>query len=548
MVRPHTQLHPSQTPAALRPAATVLLLRDGSEGLQVLMTRRSMQASFAPGAYVFPGGAVDPQDHEAAATAGFRPGHAPHWRAAALAAIRECYEELGILLAYRADGQPAQASDVARLRRDAPFYAQCQALGLRPAADATWLLAHWITDRDLPKRFDVPFWVARMPVNQEPVADEQEQFEPAWVSPADALARHAQGAFNMVFPTVRTLQRLQLHTNVEQVLQACAGEQPLFVSCPRAGLRQGKEARFMEHEPPYGELALVCPDGQIVHHLDWQHQRPVPLLRHVQRLTVGNPGMMTGPGTNTYVVGEPDTGYVVIDPGPDDAAHRGRLLQATQGDIRAIVCTHSHPDHSPGARPLQAALGTPAPVLGLPSGPHARADSRWSPDEALSDGATLRLGTTPGNRHTLRALHTPGHAANHVCLVLEEDGLLFSGDHILNGSTTVIAPPDGNMDDYLDSLQRLAQACQTHAVQFILPAHGHALHQPLAVIAGLRAHRLAREAKVAQAMHRHPNGGPDDWLALAYDDTPKALWPVARHSLLAHVQRLQRLATAKKEV
>jgi recombination protein RecT len=100
----------------------------------------------------------------------------------------------------------------------------------------------------------------------------------------------------------------------------------------------------------------------------------------------------------------------------------------------------------------------------------------------------------------------------------------------------------------LDSLQRLAQACQTHAVQFILPAHGHVLHQPLAVIAGLRAHRLAREAKVAQAMHRHPNGGPDDWLALAYDDTPKALWPVARHSLLAHVQRLQRLATAKKEV
>ncbi|MEK9896143.1 MAG: NUDIX domain-containing protein, partial [Burkholderiaceae bacterium] len=209
MVRPHTQLHPNQTPATLRPAATVLLLRDGSHGLQVLMTRRSMEASFAPGAYVFPGGAVDPQDHEAATTAGFRREHAPHWKAAALAAIRECYEELGILLAYRADGQPAQASDVARLRREAPFYAQCQALGLRPAADAVWLLAHWMTDRDLPKRFDVPFWVARMPASQEPVADEQEQFEPVWVSPADALQRHAQGAFSMVFPTVRTLQRLQ---------------------------------------------------------------------------------------------------------------------------------------------------------------------------------------------------------------------------------------------------------------------------------------------------------------------------------------------------
>ena len=549
MVRPHTQLHPPQTPAALRPAATVLLLRDGSQGLEVLMTRRAMNASFAPGAYVFPGGVVDDQDHDAARHARFRPSHPARWRAAALAAIRECYEELGILLAYGADGQPVDAKALASWRRDAAFYAQCQAHGVTPAADKVWLLAHWITDRDLPKRFDVPFWVALMPPDQQPIADEQEQFEPQWVKPSEALARHAQGAFNMVFPTVRTLQKLQAYSSAEEVLAACSSEQPLFVSCPRAGLNNGQEARFMEHEPPYGELALVCPDGQIVHALQWQHERPVPLLRHVQRLTVGNPGVMTGPGTNTYVVGEPDTGYVVIDPGPDHPEHRARLITATGGDIRAIVCTHSHPDHSPGARPLQLALDTPAPILGVASGPYARADSQWSPDETLAPDACVVLrGADSQVQHTLRVLHTPGHAANHVCLVLQEDGLLFSGDHILNGSTTVIHPPDGDMDDYLASLQLLEQACQAHAVQFILPAHGHVLHQPLAVIAGLRAHRLAREAKVAQAMQALPEGDLDAWLPLAYNDTPAALWPVARHSLLAHVQRLQRMGTQQKKM
>jgi recombination protein RecT len=105
----------------------------------------------------------------------------------------------------------------------------------------------------------------------------------------------------------------------------------------------------MEHEMPFGELALVCPDGQIVHDLAWQPERPVPLLRNVQRLTAPNPGYMTGPGTNSYIVGDPATGHIVIDPGPDDAGHIDRLWRAAGGDIRAIVCTHSHPDHSPGA-------------------------------------------------------------------------------------------------------------------------------------------------------------------------------------------------------
>jgi recombination protein RecT len=109
----------------------------------------------------------------------------------------------------------------------------------------------------------------------------------------------------------------------------------------------------MEDEMPYGELALVCPDGQIAHALDWQSERPVQLLKNVQRLTAPNPGVMTGPGTNSYLVGDPATGYIAIDPGPADAEHLERLWRAAGGDIRMIVCTHSHPDHSPGAAPLQ---------------------------------------------------------------------------------------------------------------------------------------------------------------------------------------------------
>ncbi len=551
MPRPSQQLHPHREPAATRAAATVLLLRDApGGGLEVLMTRRSPQASFAPGAYVFPGGAIDPQDAESAthAQAARRPAQAPDRVTQAVAAIRESFEELGVLLARRPDGRFATAEDIAALDRGAPFIAQCAARGLRLAADAVFLLAHWTADRDLPKRFDVPFLVALMPQGQEPVADETEQFEPVWVRPRDALDRHAAGQFFMIFPTIRTLERLAEFASADAVLAAVAHEQPLWTSCPRAGLLAGREARYMEHEAPYGELALVCPDGQIVHPLDWQPERPVPLLRNLQRLTAANPGAMTGPGTNSYLVGDPSTGYIAIDPGPADEAHLERLWHAAGGDIRAIVCTHSHADHAPGAAPLAArvaAAGRPRPpVLGQPSAPTARAASRFTPDRALADGERITLSgrQLEGDvTHTLEVVHTPGHAANHLCLLLREDGLLFSGDHILNGSTTVIDPPDGNMDDYLASLDRLDALCERHGVEFILPAHGHAIAGARGAIARLKAHRLAREAKVLAAMQALPDGSMDDWVRHAYADVPERLWPVAQRSLLAHVERLRAL-------
>ena len=294
---------------------------------------------------------------------------------------------------------------------------------------------------------------------------------------------------------------------------------------------------------------------------DWQTERPVHLLRNVLRLTAPNPGVMTGPGTNSYLVGDAHTGFITIDPGPADADHLQRLWQAavypdgSGGNLRAIVCTHSHPDHAPGAAPLQALCRQGVeqpPILGLPSAPTARAASAFTPDRLLQNQELLAL-TRKGLEanlayknapcHTLQVIYTPGHAANHVCLLLREDGLLFSGDHILNGSTTVIDPPDGNMTAYLDSLDALNAACAQHGVQHILPAHGHVIPHATDAIAKLKAHRLQREAKIAAVMQANPQGSPDDWLPLAYDDVHPRIWPVAKRSLLAHVERLKILKT-----
>ncbi len=544
MVRPSQLLHPQRESVPLRPAATVLLLRDGPDGLQVLMTRRSMTASFAPGAYVFPGGGVDAADAAAHSQSSRRPGQNDLHLTQAIAAIRESFEELGVLFARHANGRWADEADIAALDRKAPFAAQCAARGLQLAADQVFILAHWITDRDLPRRFDVPFLVARMPEGQTPVADESEQFEPVWVRPQDALSRHEAGHFFIIFPTIRTLERLKAFQTVDEVLAACAAtEEPLWTSCPRGGWLAGREERYMEHEPAFGELAMVSPDGQIVHHLDWQSEQPVTLLKNVQRLTAPNPGVMTGPGTNSYLVGDPHTGFIAIDPGPADPDHLERLWRAAGGQIRFIVCTHSHPDHSPGAAPLQALCDGKPPILGLASHSTARANSQFTPDRELADGERLVL-EGGGVTHTLRAVHTPGHAANHLCLVLEEDGLLFSGDHVLNGSTTVIDPPDGHMGDYLTSLDKLAAACDAFGIEFILPAHGHVLGFAKQAITHLKAHRIKREAKIAAAMQALPHGTLQDWVEKAYDDVPPRLWPVAARSLQAHVDHIRESAGA----
>lgn len=530
-VRPGKRLHDWTEPVAPRAAATILLLRDADDGPEVLMTRRSLNASFAPGAYVFPGGTVDASDAQARerGLVDARDDQEPEILAYATAAAREAFEEIGVLLVRGADDARAIARIVEQLgrQRQEDFLRHLAAHGLRLALDEVHWLSHWITDRDLPKRFDTRFFVARMPQHQRPVADEGEQFEPVWVNPAAGLARHERGEFNIIFPTIRTLRRLSAFGSTDEVLAHARGQERIVISCPRAGWVGGRLERFSEEELPYGELELVTPDGRAEHSLDWQSERIVPLLRHVHRLTAPNPGRMTGPGTNTYIVGQPGD-WLAIDPGPDDAAHIERILDFVGDGLKTIVCTHGHPDHLPGAMPLQRRTG--APILGRASGPGFRREWTFRPDRQLEDGERLTVGDS-----TLRVLHTPGHAGHHVCLLLEEDGLLFSGDHILNGSTTVIAPPDGDMRAYIESLERLAR----EPFEFILPAHGHVIARGKTEVARLIAHRMAREAKVIDALQRTGGGTLDALVRFAYDDVDPILYPVAKCSLTAHLLKLR---------
>ena len=246
----------------------------------------------------------------------------------------------------------------------------------------------------------------------------------------------------------------------------------------------------------------------------------------VRRLVARNPGFMTGPGTNTYLVGTQRC--AVIDPGPHDLVHIERILEAAGGRVSAILATHTHPDHSPAVAALAQSTG--AEVLGRGAPVHGRQDATFAPTRVLNDGDVVRVGDM-----ALRAIHTPGHASNHVCYLLEGAGMLFSGDHVMQGSTVVIGPPDGNMQLYLQSLARL----QREPVTRIAPGHGTVIEDAQSEVARLIAHRLQREAKVVERLRRAGRATIDVLVASVYDDVDPRLHPVAKGSLLAHLLKLE---------
>lgn len=251
------------------------------------------------------------------------------------------------------------------------------------------------------------------------------------------------------------------------------------------------------------------------------------IAREVWRIVAPNPGPLTGPGTNTYVVGEQRG--LVIDPGPADPVHLERILELAGGTVERILCTHSHTDHSPGAAMLCALTG--AVVLGIPA-PNVDdyQDETYLPERVLKDGERIE-----GGDFALTALHTPGHASNHVCLLLEAGRLLFTGDHLMSGSTVVILPPDGSMRQYLDSLRRLREL----PVRALAPGHGAVIGDAVAEIDRVIAHRLLREQKVIDAMRDLGLATLDMLLPAVYADVPLSMHPVARYSLLAHVLKLE---------
>ena len=256
--------------------------------------------------------------------------------------------------------------------------------------------------------------------------------------------------------------------------------------------------------------------------------RTSELSARVRRIVAPNPSVMTGPGTNTYLVGREQV--AVIDPGPEEGSHIEAILAEGAGRIRWILVTHTHEDHSPAAAALARETGAELWGQVAPED-ELYQDRTFRPDVPFSDGAEL---ATPEFR--LRAIHTPGHAANHYCVLLEEEGMLMTGDHIMNGSTVVIIPPGGDMKDYLDSLEKL----KTYPLQHLAPGHGELMSGPVAVIDGIVAHRLQREAKVVRALAATGGGTLDELVLSAYDDVPAALHMMAKYSLWAHLIKLVR--------
>ena len=246
---------------------------------------------------------------------------------------------------------------------------------------------------------------------------------------------------------------------------------------------------------------------------------------HVWRIVAPNPSALTGPGTNTYVVG--DRTKVVIDPGPDHGEHLERVRAVAGGRIAQILCSHSHTDHSPGAAALKKMTG--AMVRGMPAPDDSFQDPTYAPDASLTDGKRVEVDGV-----SLRALHTPGHASNHVCFLIEETGMLFTGDHLMSGSTVVILPPDGSMRLYLESLRHLL----TLPVDSLAPGHGAVIPDAKADIERVIAHRLKRENKLVAALQAHGEATLDDVLAEVYDDTPVHLHRLAKYSLRAHAIKL----------
>ena len=261
----------------------------------------------------------------------------------------------------------------------------------------------------------------------------------------------------------------------------------------------------------------------------------VRLSPHVIRVTCGNPGMMTGPGTNTYLVGGGARNeWAVIDPGPEDPAHTERILAAAPGPIRLILVTHTHHDHSPGAVLLKARTG--APVAGRVADHTQNQDPTFAPERVLRHDERVDI----SDGVALRVVHTPGHASNHLCFLLESERLLFTGDHLMQGSTVVIGPPDGDMGAYLTSLRGLLAL----DLEWLAPAHGFMVGQPVQMIERTVAHRLAREAKVVDALRALGPAPMPTLLARVYDDVQPHLHAMATRSLTAHLLKLRDEARA----
>jgi len=529
--------------AAIRPAATVVVLRDAG-ALQTLLLRRAAHGGdMLAGASIFPGGALHPADRaahaycigldDAAASErlGLESGGLDYY----VAALRECFEEAGLLYAAAHDGAPPSAAQLAGLaalraallRGEIDLAGVCTRLDLRLTPGALCYFAHWITPPGAPKRFDTRFFVALAPGGQHPSPDSTETVACLWCTPDEAL--DPRRALVLAQPTRRTLQWLGAHAGAPAVLDAAARTGAVARIMPRIAVGAEGRRAVLPDEPAWAEVGKLDPDGVGNQRYDLHPGACIRISPRLRRVTAPNGNLMTGPGTNSYFIGGgPGNEWALLDPGPADEAHVQALLAALPGTLRWILVTHTHKDHSPAAAALRTATG--AQVFGMAPRHAEWNDVDFAPDVALQGGEVLRL---PGDT-TLRVIHTPGHASNHLCFVLPEERLLFTGDHLMQHATVVINPPDGDMAAYLASLHTLA----TLDVDWLAPGHGFLMPEPRTVIDRVIEHRLRREARVLAAL-RPAAQRLEALVESCYADVDARLHAVAARSLLAHLVKLR---------
>ncbi len=585
-------------PAARPPRAssTLVLVRDADGGPEVLLVRRADSGDQNSNTWVFPGGIVDASDSgladcctgldDAAASArlGLAEGGLAFW----VAALRETLEEAGLLLARDAAGTAVADIDDALLadwrERTRPLPAGqaghalrelCVAQGWRLAVDRLTPIAHWITPPGMPKRFDTRFLLAEAPPGQAVRVDGVEIVDHRWARPAVLL--RADDGVRVAGPARAILQTLSGHADVAALLAWAAALGPIEPTRPRlASDAAGRIGPVHPSHPAYAEIARLDPHGhgRISHAI--RPGVPVTLAPGLVRITAGNGSVMTGPGTNSYLLRCDDGGadggdWALIDPGPDDPEHVHALLRqladTLHGRLVAILVTHTHIDHSPAARALRAATG--AALYGRVADHAAGQDTGFVPNHPMAGGETLALGAAL----ELRVIHTPGHASNHLCYLWPRERLLFTGDHVMQGSTVVINPPDGDMAAYRRSLRQLAAQAGGRTVvggdgqdqsraaagtggdagggtddggfDWIAPGHGFLIAEPARALNALLAHRQRREDKVRAALAALSSlaeGRPvgiDALVAAVYDDVPADRHPIARRSLLAHLLQLR---------
>ena len=246
----------------------------------------------------------------------------------------------------------------------------------------------------------------------------------------------------------------------------------------------------------------------------------------IEKITAPNGGVFTGNGTNTYLLGKED--LTLIDPGPKNDEHIDEIIHLGGGKINRILVTHTHKDHSPAALPISKILDVP--MYGrLVDGESEWEDETFVPDKVLNHGDLIET-----NEYSIEVVHTPGHASNHLCFYLKEQKCLLTGDHIMDGSTVVIAPKDGNMNEYISSLKKL----NDFSFDSIAPGHGNYIDNPYEIIEWTIQHRLNREEKVFKKLSKLGATGINRLLISVYNDVNPKLLPIAKWSLEAHLIKL----------